>query len=265
MNAGVRDCLVENYSALIPSLVLPDPNDRHVLAAAIVAEADLIITCNLRDFPRTNLKKYGIEAQHPDEFIGNLIRLAPTHVCSVVATIRARLRNPPMSPSEYIDTPGQHSLPNTARKLRSFEDQIQIFPATTPMALRLRPIDPATSHGEFTFFLVDETGNMGNDWFDPEQPSSSLGTLSSSFYPDALANPAHVCVSVTSQASSATPLHSDRHIYPECLGGWQSTTDQQYTWTVRDGFTGSPTSGNSRTGRSPSPELKAAAPQYPDD
>lgn len=124
MDAGVRDCLVENYRALIPSLDLPDPNDRHVLAAAIVAQASLIITCNLRDFPRRNLKIHGIEARHPDEFIGNLINLAPARVHSVVATIRARLRNPPISPSEYIDTLEQHTLTKTAGLLRPFEDQI---------------------------------------------------------------------------------------------------------------------------------------------
>lgn len=124
MNAGVRDCLVENYSALIPSLDLPDSDDRHVLAAAIVAQVDLIITYNLRDFPRRNLKTHGIEAQHPDKFIGGLLNIDPTRVYSVVATIRARLRNPPMSPSEYIDTLEQHSLPRTANLLRPFKGHI---------------------------------------------------------------------------------------------------------------------------------------------
>lgn len=124
MDAGVRDCLVENYRALIPPLDLPDPNDRHVLAAAIVTQASLSITCNLRDFPRRNLKIHGIEARHPDEFIGDPINLAPARVHSVVATIRARLRNPPISPSEYIDTLEQHTLTKTAGLLRPFEDQI---------------------------------------------------------------------------------------------------------------------------------------------
>ncbi len=71
MNASVRDCLVENYRELIPALDLPDLDDRHVLAATIVANADVIVTFNLRDFPRENLETYGIEALHPDEFIGS--------------------------------------------------------------------------------------------------------------------------------------------------------------------------------------------------
>jgi predicted nucleic acid-binding protein len=81
MNSHVRDCLVIGYQSLIPSLTLPDINDRHVLAAAIRAGADVIVTYNLKDFPVTSLEQYGIEAQHPDEFITHLIDLAPPVIC----------------------------------------------------------------------------------------------------------------------------------------------------------------------------------------
>ena len=73
MNENVRDCLVTDYQWMIPNLNLPDPDDRHVLAAAIKAKAEVIVTSNLRDFPRAQLKKYDIEAQHQDTFIANLI------------------------------------------------------------------------------------------------------------------------------------------------------------------------------------------------
>jgi Uma2 family endonuclease len=53
MNSHVRDCIVEKYEYLIPTLTLPDPNDRHVLAAAIVGSADVIVTFNLKDFPES--------------------------------------------------------------------------------------------------------------------------------------------------------------------------------------------------------------------
>ena len=123
MNASVRDCVVENYRELIPALELPDPDDRHVVAAAIVANADVIVTFNLRDFPRNKLKKYGIEAQHLDDFIGQLIDLAPSKVISAIATVRGRLQNPPKSAGEYIDIVERQRLPNTAAVLRKFEDQ----------------------------------------------------------------------------------------------------------------------------------------------
>ena len=124
MDAHVRDCLVEGYENLIPSLELPDPDDRHVLAAAIVAGADVIVTFNLKDFPNEYLHKYGIEAQHPDEFIAHLIDLAPSRVCSAVAAVRARLSKPPRTASEYIDIIEQQQLPQTAAALREFEHQL---------------------------------------------------------------------------------------------------------------------------------------------
>jgi len=65
MNAHVRDCLVADYEDLIPLLTLPDADDRHVLAAAIRSNADVIVTFNLGDFPPEALTKWGIEAQHP--------------------------------------------------------------------------------------------------------------------------------------------------------------------------------------------------------
>ena len=71
------DALVTGYEDLIPGLHLPDPNDRHVLAAAIRGQADVIVTMNLRDFPAQIVSQFGIEAQHPDAFVLHLLDLAP--------------------------------------------------------------------------------------------------------------------------------------------------------------------------------------------
>ena len=71
MNASVPDCLVTNYEKLANSIELPDPGDRHVVAAAIVGHADAIVTFNIKDFPQAVLQPYGIEVQHPDEFLMN--------------------------------------------------------------------------------------------------------------------------------------------------------------------------------------------------
>jgi predicted nucleic acid-binding protein len=96
MDSHAEDCLVTGYESLIGSLTLPDPDDRHVLAAAIVAGADVIVTYNLRDFPDEALDRYEIEAQHPDEFIRHLIDLVPTLVVDVVRAQQASLKNPPL-------------------------------------------------------------------------------------------------------------------------------------------------------------------------
>jgi hypothetical protein len=69
MDRAVPDCLVTGYEPLIEGLTLPDPNDRHILAAAIRCGAQIIVTLNLKDFPADVLDPYGVEAMHPDEFL----------------------------------------------------------------------------------------------------------------------------------------------------------------------------------------------------
>ncbi|MEW8398018.1 MAG: PIN domain-containing protein [Candidatus Thiodiazotropha sp.] len=77
MNKAVPDCLVENYEEIIDSLEPPDPNDRHALAAAIMCQADVIVTSNLKDFPREIVDKYHIDVQSPDTFLNHLFDLNP--------------------------------------------------------------------------------------------------------------------------------------------------------------------------------------------
>ena len=60
MNSHIRGCLVTGYEPLIAGLTLPDPDDRHVLAAAIRASAEVIVTFNLKDFPPVQLAPLGI-------------------------------------------------------------------------------------------------------------------------------------------------------------------------------------------------------------
>src|SRR3546814_4996899 len=69
MDSAVPDCLVTDWEALEAGLVLPDPSDCHVLAAAIRCQAGAIVTYNTRDFPESALRQFGITAQHPDEFV----------------------------------------------------------------------------------------------------------------------------------------------------------------------------------------------------
>lgn len=118
MNASVRDCLVTGYEAIIPGLQLPDPGDRHVLAAAIRSNADVIVTFNLDDFPTQALAPYGVEAQHPDEFILYLLDLNPAVVCAAAERQRTRLKKPPKTPDEYLDTLLTQGLPQSVTTLR---------------------------------------------------------------------------------------------------------------------------------------------------
>lgn len=121
MNAHVRDCLVADYEDIIPVLALPDPNDRHVLAAAIRSSANVIVTFNLGDFPPETLGKWGIEAQHPDDFISHLLDLAPHLVCVAAKRQRESLKNPPMSPDDFLTALERQGLARTVTALRRFE------------------------------------------------------------------------------------------------------------------------------------------------
>jgi len=122
MDLHTRDALVTGYEGLIPTLTLPDPEDRHVLAAAIAGRCDVIVTQNLKHFPEAALAPLGIEALHPDEFLCNQMSLAPGLFCSAVRKVRARLRNPPCSVETYLDTLTRQGLVATVAELEPFAD-----------------------------------------------------------------------------------------------------------------------------------------------
>jgi predicted nucleic acid-binding protein len=122
MDLHTRDALVTGYEALIPTLTLPDPDDRHVLAAAIAGRCDVIVTQNLKDFPETVLATFGIEAQHPDDFLCNQMSLAPGLFCSAVRKVRARLKTRPYSVEQYLDTLTRQGLVATVAELEQFAD-----------------------------------------------------------------------------------------------------------------------------------------------
>ncbi len=122
MDRATRDSLVSGYEPIIPALTLPDPDDRHVLAAAIVGRCDVIVTQNLKDFPDTALAPFHIEAQHPDEFLCNQLSLAPGIFCGAIRKVRARLVKPPFSVENYLATLTRQGLVATVGELQSFAD-----------------------------------------------------------------------------------------------------------------------------------------------
>ena len=123
MDLHATDALVTGYEDLIPGLQLPDPDDRHVLAAAIRGQADVIVTMNLRDFPADVVGAFGIEAQHPDEFVLHLLDLAPGLVIAAAETHRQSLKNPPKTASEYLESLERQGLTQTATALQAITDQ----------------------------------------------------------------------------------------------------------------------------------------------
>ncbi len=120
MNEAVPDCLISGYQSLIPAIELPDPNDRHVLAAAIRAGAQVIVTFNLKDFPKTILSKYDIEAKHPDDFVLDSIELAPGAMVNLIIEQAHGLRNPTHTPADLLRTLRTHGLVQSTLRLKDF-------------------------------------------------------------------------------------------------------------------------------------------------
>ena len=103
MKAVLPDANVADYKALISRLWLPDPDDRHVLAAAIVGKASLIVTWNLKDFPAAELKPHGIVCISPDDFLLSLNSSLPDPLIASVKRARQNLRRTIPSVDEFID------------------------------------------------------------------------------------------------------------------------------------------------------------------
>jgi predicted nucleic acid-binding protein len=124
INNAVPDCLITGYEHIIGQLNLPDPNDRHVLAAAIRADAAAIVTLNLKDFPEEVLGELGIFAIHPDDFILDLADLEPQVLERVAKEQRAALRNPPLTAEIFVATIRRQGLPGVANFLEERLDLI---------------------------------------------------------------------------------------------------------------------------------------------
>ena len=104
MDKHAGDCLVHGYENHMPSMSLPDEDDRHVVAAGIEAGADAIITWNLKDFPKAIVSLHGMEVQTPDELLCGLLATNMQNVLVAMKDHRASLKNPQKSPAEYLDT-----------------------------------------------------------------------------------------------------------------------------------------------------------------
>jgi hypothetical protein len=97
-----------------------DPDDRHVLAAAIRCGASVIVTFNQADFPRAALEPFGIEAQHPDQFAEFLFDLDPAAVVAAAQRQRSKLKAPTMDVDRFLNNLLKQGLVQTTKSLAKY-------------------------------------------------------------------------------------------------------------------------------------------------
>jgi len=118
-NKAFPNALVTNYHALIGNLKLPDKNDRHVLAAAISANAKVIVTNNLKDFPLEYLYSHGPTAKSPDTFLTEIIDLNPDKAKEAFKEMLRHRKNPEMTIGQALESLRKNGLNHTANYLHT--------------------------------------------------------------------------------------------------------------------------------------------------
>lgn len=120
VNMAFPDALVENYVGLIDSLDLPDPDDRHILAAAIKINADVIVTNNIKDFPEAYLESFGLTAKTADDFLTDIIDLNPEEAIAAFREMVLSKKNPALDEFQVLEQLRKAGLTATANYLHAF-------------------------------------------------------------------------------------------------------------------------------------------------
>lgn len=118
-NIAFPDALVNNYEKLIDSLELPDLKDRHVLAAAIKSNANVIVTNNLKDFPEEYLNSFGVKAKSADDFLTDIIDLNPEIAIKAFKEMVLNRKNPKMDEFEVLESLRKIGLKDTANYIHA--------------------------------------------------------------------------------------------------------------------------------------------------
>jgi hypothetical protein len=114
MDQVLPEAEVQGWGKRVAGLALPDPDDRHVLAAALASGAGTILTMNLRDFPITALAPHGVTASHPDPFLCKLYDRDPEAMRASAEAAHANLSRSLPDFSAYLDALERQGLSRLA-------------------------------------------------------------------------------------------------------------------------------------------------------
>ena len=118
MHTLFDEAWVTGYEPLVDGLTLPDPGDRHVLAAAINCGAHHIVTNNLKDFPAEALETFDLEAISADRFLMQTFELYPERAMAVLNRVRTNYTNPPFTRIEFVEDLIAKEMPLLAGRAR---------------------------------------------------------------------------------------------------------------------------------------------------
>lgn len=119
INDTFPEARVRSYQPLVPAMS-NHTKDRHVLAAAVVSHAQVIVTTNLRHFSPKALAPYAIEAQSPDEFLKNLFHVSPSVMNNIIIDQAADLQNPPVPVEVILDLLSAQQAPSFVELIRAY-------------------------------------------------------------------------------------------------------------------------------------------------
>ena len=114
MDAAFDDACVSGWEPLVKGIVLPDPDDRHVVAAALRAHAGVIVTANVKDFPRETLEPLGLHVLSPDAFLLDHLELDPEGTITILVQQAADYRRPPVPASHVLNSLTKAGAPEFA-------------------------------------------------------------------------------------------------------------------------------------------------------
>jgi len=132
MDAAVLDAVVTGYGNLIDAVTLPDPDDRHVLAAAVACRASCIVTFNLGDFPTGRLSPFGLHAVHPDDFLLDVESIDPAAFADAVRDDFQHYQRPALVFGDYVSALKKAGVPKVAGQIEQLAVLIDAPPPTEP-------------------------------------------------------------------------------------------------------------------------------------
>lgn len=123
MNEAFDDAAITGWESLTAGIALPDPDDAHVVAAALVGRADVIVTENTNDFPESVLGPLGLEAVRLDEFLLDQFDLSPKAACRIITEQVAAMKRPPVELMQLLDRLSRSGAQGFAERVR---DQLKL-------------------------------------------------------------------------------------------------------------------------------------------